>query len=144
VELGDILDKSIDDLMDLPKKDPPPNGHYRLQLKGGFKEINNKPKIVFTYKVLEPLELANPADMENLKENVEFDEMFDPFGGNEISEGYFKAAIKPIAEHFKVAQLRDVLSVIQAGIEVFGTVKKTQDKDDKERYYGKVSNIVVA
>lgn len=142
-DLDSILDMSLDDVEDLPEFVTPPPGHYKLLLKKlEQKTLSEKPALVFSYAVIETLELSNEADTPvagDLKS--EFSETF--FLNNEKGLAFAKKNLAPLSAHFGVKTVRELIAACEGGVEVAATIKNRANKE-KTAIYPSVSNIIVA
>lgn len=139
-----LLDMSIDDIDDLPGFEVPVNGVYSLKFWTQVKIVNNKDCVEQNFEVIECLE-QNDAGETATKVGVKFSMLAQL--GNEIAEGKMKAIMLPIAAHFGE---RNMLKLITdtcsqaSGVIITAKVKRRADKEDKDRFYADVSNVVVA
>lgn len=141
-DIDSLLDTSLDDVADLPEFVTPPPGFYKLTLKKlEQKAINDKPALIFHYAVVETLELVNPTNDKVAGEGKsEFSESF--FLNNENGLAYAKKSLAPLAAHFGVKTVREIIAACEGGLEIAATVKNRANKD-KTALYPSVSNIIV-
>jgi hypothetical protein len=94
--IDNLLDGTLDDLVDLPEFKPFPNGVHSCTVSFESKKVNNHPCVEVTMKLDETIELANPegevAPAKGSESSVLY--MLD----NEIGQGKFKDLMKPFAE----------------------------------------------
>lgn len=139
--LDSLLNANLDDLADLPSFEVPVPGHYQLLLDITAKKIGDADAIEFSYEVVDTLELANSEDTPP-KPGDKFSEAY--MLNNEFGVGKLKVAIKPIAEALGTSSLRDLVGGQVKGMSISATVKRRVDKNDKEKFYAVVSNIIPA
>lgn len=136
----DILDKSIDDIEDLPGFVVPPAGVYMLRCNAEVKEVNNKDAVELKFTVAECLEqqdeAATPA-----KVGDKFSTLF--MLDNEIGVGRLKEAMIPFAEAFGTRNLKQLVTEQIKDILISAKVKPRQDKKDPDKVYADVSQITV-
>jgi len=148
--LDDLLDADLDDLDDLPPLGAPPTGAYDMTvtmemrtvpIKGVEKEV-----LIADFIVIEMKQVKNEAELLNEDgtainlEGMKFGQMFNT--DTAVGVGYLKAFLKPFREHFEVNKIRELIPMIK-DVRIFGVVKRTMDKNDPEKTYGKVSRVVV-
>lgn len=139
-----LLDKSIDDIEDLPGFAVPPIGTYSLKMTCSVKDINNFANIESNFEVIEALELNNPeeADSPNAKPGTKFSVLSRI--ENDIAMGKFKEMVAPIAAHFGEKNVGKLVSEVIKDLVIVGSVKHRKNKEDADKPYGDVSNITVA
>lgn len=137
----DLLDKSIDDIEDLPGFEVPPPGTYALKYTAAIKPINDKAFIENTFEVLEALELNDPT-IEGVKIGTKFSTLTQI--GNDIAMGKYKEFVAPLAAHFDEKNLGKLVSEHLKDVVITGTVKHRKNKEDESKPYGEVSNVVVS
>lgn len=152
-DLFDILDKSIDDIADLPSFKAPDTGMYRLSITFDTKEINKKPAVVARFVVRELLALADDAIPENerAKPGDKFDVphiLKDEDGkDSEFAWGMLKALIKPFEIHFGETNLKTLIKKMATeggeSVDITAKVVKKQRKDDKDKFSARVEEIVI-
>jgi hypothetical protein len=138
--IDDLFSKSIDDLADLPGFETPPPGSYILNVTCEVKKVNEKDAVEASFTVVETSELANDSDTP-VPAGTKFSTLF--MLDNEFGVGNLKKFLKPFADHYDekgigalIEQLKDVT--------IACLVKNRKDKNDPDKVYGSVSNIVVA
>jgi hypothetical protein len=148
--MDDILDRSIDDLADLPEFKIPPTGMYKFEVSAAGKMINDKPAIEINVTIKETIELADaetPAS-ELAKEGDKFSIAFfmrnKDGTTNEFAEGRLKAFAAPFQQHFGESNIKTLLKAhLKSSVLVTGKITKKARKDDKEKFDGQISDIVV-
>lgn len=145
-----ILDKSIDDLADLPEFKVPDTGIYKLTVQAEAKPINDKPAVVCKYKVREVVELADSSIPEEsrAKRGDGFDVPFilkDNEGNDsEMAWGRMKEFMQPFEAHFGEKSIGALVKRLAAEpVDITAKVTKRQRKDDKEKFSASVSDITV-
>ena len=135
-----LLAKSIDDIDDLPGFEVPSNGMYSLKFNTAIKEINNKEAVEASFEVIECIEKNDAADPDT-KPGTKFSTLF--FLGNEVAEGKMKELVMPVANHFGVRDMEELITQTCKDLIVVAKVKRRADKEDKERFYADVSNLTI-
>lgn len=122
-----LLDSNLDDLADLPEFAVFPSGTHKVTVKFSEKEINNNPYVEMGMKVVETVELANPAEDTPLKPGTEGSCLFSLT--NEFGQGSLKKILSVFAAACGTASLRDTMAAAD-GMEVCAVVKTKADKKD--------------
>ena len=137
-----LLDKSIDDIEDLPGFAVPTNGLYSLKFNTKLKEVNGKPCVEANFEVVAPVELDDPsteADPAN-KPGTRFSMLFQI--ENEMAVGRLKELMAPASVHFGEGNMlslcRDVCSHESL---VVAKVTRRKDKTDPDKLYANVSGL---
>lgn len=133
--LDNLLDLSLDDLVDLPEFKVFPAGAHRCTMKLESKEINKHPAIELKLTLIESVELADPAEepaAAGTESSVAY--MMD----NEFGQGKFKEILKPLAAHFGLAKFGEIQEA-SSGSEVLVVTKQRQNKDKTQTYLEVVS-----
>jgi hypothetical protein len=128
--IDSLLDSSLDDLADLPEFKVFPAGAHRVTINFEKKEINKHPAIELKLVMLETVELSDSteeAPAAGTESSVAF--MLD----NEFGVGKFKEILKPLAEHFGVTQVSQILEAAK-GAECLVVTKIRQNKEKTASY----------
>ncbi len=141
LEALSLLDKSIDDIEDLPGFGVPPEGVYTLKMNCDIKEINNFSNIESSFEVIEAIELNNPEEAPAIA-GTKFSVLSRI--ENDIAMGKFKEMVAPIAAHFGEKNVGKLVSEVIKDLVIVGTVKHRKNKEDADKPYGQVTNITVA
>jgi hypothetical protein len=141
-----LLDKNIDDIDDLAGYETPVNGVYSLKLSTALKVVAmkgvDKDCVEANFEVVECLEQNNPEDPAS-KAGTKFSMLFQL--GNETAEGKMKELLLPLCAHYgERSLLKMVTDVLKEPTVITATIKRRKDKDDPEKFYPMVSNVVVA
>lgn len=136
----DILDKSIDDIEDLPGFEVPPNGVYILRTTAEVKQVNNKDAVEFKFSVVECVEQNNSEDTPAIP-GTQFSTLY--FLDNEIAVGRMKEMLVPFAAHFQNRNLRTLVTEHIKDVLVSAKVKQRKDKKEPDRVYADVSQVTV-
>lgn len=137
-----LLDKSIDDIEDLPGFEVPPVGTYSLKMNCSVKEVNQKAAIESNFEVMEALELNDPSLLDSVKPGTKFSTL--SFIENDIAMGKFKEMVAPIAAATGEKNVGKLVSEVIKDLVVVATVKHRKNKEDPDKPYADVSNITVA
>lgn len=148
----DLLDRSIDDIEEMPSFDTPPVGTYQLLVNAATKMVAgkdeqgksvDKPAVILDYEITGTVQLAN-RDLKEPVPGSKFGEMF--FLGNEYSESNMKKALAPYAVHFGTNNLKDLIKEKIQNVIVTATVKHRFAKTDKakETPFGTVVNVLIS
>jgi hypothetical protein len=138
-----LLDKTIDDIEDLAGFEVPIEGIYTLKFYTKTKVINDKDAIEANFETIECVEQNDP-DATPTKPGTKFGVAY--FLDNDIAMGRFKALIAPVANHFGESNLATLVTETCAesqALIVQAKVKRRADKNDKEKFYADVSNLVI-
>lgn len=144
----DILDQDIDDIEEVAGFEVPPNGVYGLELTVDLKEVNEKTCVEYSFVVEELLE-QNDKKADAGKIGSKFSQLFFLSGFKDEAHKLrtlsdLKLLNEPLSAHFEEGNLlRLIREKLNTPLKIVGTVKRRADKEDKERFYGKVSNIQV-
>lgn len=148
--LDDILDKSIDDLKDLPEFKSPHTGIYKLSMTAQGKMIAEKPAVEFNFLVKECVSLEDDT-----LEETERSKAGDKFGVaiflrnedgtvNEIGEGRMKEMMAPLVKHFGAATVKACIREhLNAPVDVTCKVTRKERKKDKGKFDAQISELVV-
>lgn len=138
MDVASLLDSNLDAIDDLPEFAVPPNGAYQLSVSFEFKEVNKHPCIEARHTIVQVLELENSQDNPP-KVGDQFSQLF--MLDNEFGQGNLKKYAKPFFERFGLTQYKQLLTIGEVVIAC--SVKQRKDKDDKDKVYGRVDNIVI-
>lgn len=136
-----LLDKSIDDIEDLPGFEVPPEGTYTLKMTCAIKEVNNKASIETSFEVIEALELNNLEEQDKVKAGTKFSVL--SFIENEIAMAKFKEMVAPISASTGEKNVGKLVSEVIKDVVISATVKHRKNKEDADKPYADVKNIVV-
>lgn len=147
-----LLDKSIDDLKDLPEYKVPHTGMYKLSVTMTAKEVNNKPALSADFKVRELVELADSTipEEDRAKEGDGFNMLYvlknEEGEDLEISWGRLKELLKPFEAHFGTKNLKELVTQhLSTPVDITAKVTRKERKDDKGevRIDARVTDIAV-
>jgi len=139
-----ILDGTLDDLADMPEFRPYPAGTHRFHLtlvnKTAKKDwINGHPAVEAKMKLIETVELANPADAP-LTAGAETSVLY--MLDNELGQGSFKNLMKALVAHFGARSNRELMEECR-NLECLGVTKLRANKDKTKEYTDLVEIQVV-
>lgn len=148
--LEELFDSDLEDIADLPAFEVPPPGTYILEVTTDTKEINDKPAVEAKFKVIETTELKIQDESHGkyrapVKDGTEFNIAF--ILGNEVAEGRLKQFLVPFAEFFSEKGKGSTGRLIRDHIKatrIAAQITNRQDKEDPERFYASIKNIIVA
>ena len=135
-----ILDKSIDDIEDLPGFEVPEPGIYSLTMNTELKKINNKDCVEAKFVTIELIEANDPA-APITKVGTSFGVLF--MLDNDIALGRMKELLAPISQHFGVTNLGTLVTETCKDLVVVAKIKRRADKVDKEKFYAEISNLSI-
>jgi hypothetical protein len=138
-DLDSLLDMDLDDLADLPEFKVFPAGAHRCIMKLEKKMIGTHPAWELGLKLQETLELTDAAEVApeaGTESSVAY--MMD----NEFGQGKFKELVKPLAAHYGVTKVAEVVEQSN-GAEVVVVTKVRQNKEKTQSYLDIVSIEVV-
>ena len=141
----DLLDQSVEDLVELEGFEPFPPGTYRLSIDFAEKEVNDKPAVEFSFVNRETIELANLNDTapEPGKTGSILYMLYKSDGEpNEVGQGQLRELLGVLRESFGGDSSRDVMRSAK-GAEAICTLKVRKDRKDKDRAYNSLAAIVV-
>jgi len=140
-----LLDKSIDDIEDLPGFEVPVNGVYSLKFSTALKVVKMKGKdadcVEANFEVIECLE-QNDAEATPTKAGTKFSMLFNV--ENDIAAGKMKELLAPIAAHFQESDLAKLVTETCKDLIITATIKRRADKEDPDKFYPSVSNVLIA
>jgi hypothetical protein len=146
----DALDRSLEDIEDIPSFDVPPLGTYQLLVCAELKKLPKDDKnptergvVVLNYEITDVVQLADPTEKPPVI-GSKFGEMF--MLGNEFGEGNMKKSFSPYATHFGVTNMKSLVRDLVQNVVVTATVKHRFNKKDdpkKEVPYAQVLNVVI-
>lgn len=145
----DTLDRSLDDIEDLPSFDVPPMGTYRLLVNAEAKKLPAKDGeparnvVTLQYEILDTIALADKTEKTPVP-GGKFGEMF--MLGNEYGEGNMKKSFAIYAEHFGNKNMKYLVGEAVQNLTINGTVKHRYNKKEdpkKETPYAQVVNVVI-
>lgn len=139
--LDDLFAASIDEIADLPSFETPPRGQYVLRCTFDVKEINNKDAVEMAFEVVETVELAD-KEATPVAPGTKFSTAF--ILGNAVSEGKLKEALLPYSQKFNEKNIGTLVRDIVKDILISATVTNRKDKDDPDKIYGGVKNVIIA
>jgi hypothetical protein len=147
--MDDLLDRSIDDLKDLPEFKVPDTGIYKLRVNCNAKYINEKPAIEMNFAVREIVELADSSIPEEARAKPD-DKFSIAFflldkDGNESEMGFgrLKQFTAPFSEHFGEKNVKAVCRNHIKDVDITAKVVKKQRKDDKEKFDARVEDVTI-
>lgn len=138
--IDDLFSKSIDDLADLAGFETPPPGSYILEVSCEVKKVNDKDAVEASFTVVETTELKEAGDTP-VPNGTKFSTLF--MLDNEFGVGNLKKFLKPFSEHYDEKGIGALIEQIKS-VTIACLVKNRKDKNDPDKVYGSVSNIVVA
>jgi len=138
--LDSLLDRTLDDLADLPEFKPFPAGAHRCRIAFESKVVNKHPSIEMKITAIETLELSDPTASEPIKADDTTGVLF--MLDNEFGEGKLKEVMKVLATHFGTTGIRDTM-IAANDAEVIMVTKIRVNKDTKVEYTDIVELTVV-
>jgi len=136
-----LLDKSIDDIEDLPGFEVPVNGVYSLKFNTATKIVNEVDCVEANFEVIECVEQNDPNEPAT-KPGTKFSMLFRL--NNDVALGKMKELLVPIAKHFDEGNLLKLITDVCKDLVIVAKVKRRADKEDKEKFYADVSNLLVS
>lgn len=140
-----LLDKTLDDIEDLPGFEVPVNGRYLLKANRKFKTINEKICAEITLEVMECLKKDNDNDADTIP-GTKFSQLFFLTGEEEAvktSLGMLKQFAKPIGEHFGEDNLKTIVKDHVVDLLLAATCVRRKDTKNPEIFRARLSNIAV-
>ena len=139
-DLDSILDSSIDDLADLPEFGIYPSGVHRVIINWESKEVNKHPSMEMKMKLIETVELANPAEDQPVAAGTESSSLF--MLDNEFGQGAFKQIMKVLAGACGTNKISETVDASQ-GMEVKVVVAVKPDKKDPTTMRMNVRKVIL-
>lgn len=139
LDLDSILDSSIDDLADLPEFGIYPSGVHKVIINWDSKEVNKHPCMELKMKMVETVELANPAADQPVAAGTESSSLF--MLDNEFGQGSFKTIIKALAAATGTSRISEAVEASN-GMEVDVVVVTKPDKKDPTTMRMNVKKVV--
>lgn len=140
LDLDSILDSSIDDLADLPEFGIYPSGVHRVIINWESKEVNKHPSMEMKMKLIETVELANPAEDQPVAAGTESSSLF--MLDNEFGQGAFKQIMKVLAGACGTNKISETVDASQ-GMEVQVVVAVKPDKKDPTTMRMNVRKVIL-
>lgn len=147
--IDDLFSASMDDIADLPPVGVPPSGHYNLLVSASRKQSDKEgggEYILISFKVTAINELKDPAEADQAAIGMQFSNMTSALTKegkvNEYGMGILKELVAPFAAHFGSSNFGEAILAMDK-VECCATLKRTQDKKDKERFNFRLAEITV-
>lgn len=142
-----LLDKSIDDIEDLPGFAVPHNGLFSFKFSTQVKTINDAEFVEANFEVLEAVELNDPSTADDVanKPGTRFSMLFSlegEYADKSISR--LKELMAPVVEQFGERNLLKLVTEVAKDLVVVGKVKRREDKKEKGKFYADVSDLQLA
>ena len=142
----DLLDMNLSDIEDLPGFEVPVAGEYELRVTADIKTVKEKKAVEIGYEVVACTKKNNDADKDTTP-GTKFSQLFflqgDP-DGVKISLGKLKELLSGVAEQVGEGNLLVLIRDHLKGMMATATVTRRADKEDKERFYPVVKNLMKA
>lgn len=133
--------RSLDDIADIAGFEVPVPGIYTLELSTKLKVINDADFIEVSFKTIECIQQNDDALAPTMAGTM-FSTLTDV--SSDQSLGYFKKLVAPVAAHFGENNLLTLVTeTLAEPVIVTAKVKRRKDKEDPEKFYPDVSNLVV-
>lgn len=148
--MDELLDASMNDLMDLPPIGVPPTGSYVFEVSAGREKAKegDGEYIKFNYTVIECAEVKHEEEAEDplAKAGSTFTEFFSPFKKdgtiNDKGLGFLKARLAPFSAHFGVEKVGETLATVNK-VQISASLIRTQDKRDETRHNARLSDVII-
>lgn len=145
-----LLDKTLDEIEDLPGFEVPSNGRYLLRLQRAIKTIKTEGKqpraaVEIGMEVMECLKKDNDSDPDSIP-GTKFSQLSFLQGEDEgvrISIGMLKQFCKPIGVHFEEPNLKLIIKNHIPDLLISATVARRADKQNPEIFRARLSNVQV-
>jgi hypothetical protein len=145
-----LLDTDLDDIETLPGFETPSAGQYVLKLTTALKKVNKNINIETSYELVECIKKDNDSDPDSMP-GTKFSQLYtiksgdtDPEKKKEaerMGKGKLKELLLGIAESTGEGNLMILVRDVIASCIVTATVKRRQDREDKERFYPVIKNL---
>lgn len=141
--VNDLLDADLNDLADLAGFEVPPPGAYILSVTTTVKEVNGKNAVEADISVVETVELEDKSgETQPVPNGTKFSQLF--MLGNEYGVGNLKKFLKPFSAHFGTTKIGELVNDKLKDCTFGATVKVRKDKEDPDKQYATLRNIVVS
>lgn len=141
-----VLNQQLDQIEDLAGFEVPPNGRYKLKMSADIKSINDRPAVELSLEVMDTILLAKD-DAKAPTNGTKFSLLFFVAGKDDavkMSLGRLKELMLPVGEHYGEANMSQILARLKSEpLEVEAQVKRRADKEDPEKVYASLKNVVV-
>jgi len=141
-----LLDKTLDEIEDLPGFEVPYNGRYLLKMNRKIKKINDKAAVEVEYEVMECLKKDNDSDPDTVA-GSKFSQLFFLQGEEDavrISMGLLKQLVKPIAEATGEANMKAIVKDHMSDVLVMSNVARRKDSKNPEIFRARLSLMELA
>ena len=138
--IDSLLAMSLDDLPDLPEFKVYPAGAHRVTMKFEKKQIGTHPAVEAKFTMIATEELTDPAKDQPVDAGTESSVAY--MLDNEFGLGNFKELMKPLAAHFGLSSIPEIMEAA-ANLEVVIVTKTRQNKEKTQTYLDVTSLIVV-
>jgi hypothetical protein len=140
-----LLDKTLDEIEDLPGFEVPVNGRYLLKANRKIKKINDKAAVEVELEVMECLKKDNDAD-EDTVIGTKFSQLYFLQGEEDavrISMGLLKQFVKPIAERTGEGNMKIIVKDHLKDVLMGATVVRRKDSKNPEIFRARLSNLEI-
>jgi len=141
LDLDSLLDTQLDDIEDLPSFKPFAPGLHNVMASFELTDVNGKSAVELQFTYVSTIELADPED-EPPKEGDTCNTMF--ILSNKYGLGNFKKCASPFKEALGLSTLRDVIENAKSVECVLLNGKHRSDKEDPDKKYLNVKEIVIS
>lgn len=148
-----LLDGTLDDLADIPEFRQYPVGAHKVKMswilnhtipnafnKKGDESSGLKKFVQLKCVAIETVEMPAGSTDAPLEPGAPFQQNFDLT--NEWAQGAFKVIMTSLSQHYGAKSNRDLIKDSE-GAEVVITIKHRKDKNDKEKFYAQIDNLMV-
>ena len=129
--IDSLLAMSLDDLPDLPEFKVYPAGAHRVTMKFEKKQIGTHPAVEAKFTMIATEELTDPAKDQPVDAGTESSVAY--MLDNEFGLGNFKELMKPLAAHFGLSSIPEIMEAA-ANLEVVIVTKTRQNKEKTQTY----------
>lgn len=148
-----LLDMSMDDIETLPGFETPSAGEYLLNMTSSLKKVNKNIVVETGFEVVECIKKDNDADPDAVA-GTKFSNIYTIVSGDTDAEkraeaermgkGKLKELLGGISESTGQSNVGVLVRDIIGSAVVRATIKRRQDKEDKEKFYPVVKNLMLA
>ena len=137
--IDSLLAMSLDDLPDLPEFKVYPAGAHRVTMKFEKKQIGTHPAVEAKFTMIATEELTDPAKDQPVDAGTESSVAY--MLDNEFGLGNLKDLLKPLAAHFGLSSIPEIMEAA-ANLEVV-IVTKTRQNKEKTQTYLEITQLIV-
>jgi hypothetical protein len=148
-----LLDMGLDEIETLPGFETPVEGEYILDLKSALKKVGKNIVVETAFELLECVKKNNDEDPDS-QPGTKFSNIYTIKSGDtdpdkraeaeRMGKGKLKELLLGISETANETNVGVLVRDVIGHCQVKATVKRRQDKEDKEKFYPVIKNMMLA